>query len=185
MESEDMARDHADEASAQTKVCPQCGQVLFADMGVCYGCLYDFTRVRGDPPGMPVVDLGLDEEAPVAYAAGGVVERWQSHATSDQGCLGLLVQSGDMDVVVPLGQDGLLVGRMPTNDIVLHSRAVSGCHVRIVPDGEGVLVEDCGATNPVVFKGREVHGSRHLVSGDVVNVCGTLLTVVVRGEGGA
>ena len=34
-----------------TKVCPRCGQELFADMDVCYGCLYDFskdvTMVRG------------------------------------------------------------------------------------------------------------------------------------------
>ena len=27
-----------------TKVCPRCGEVLFADMEVCYGCLYDFTK---------------------------------------------------------------------------------------------------------------------------------------------
>ena len=24
------------------KVCPRCGEKLFQDMGVCYGCLYDF-----------------------------------------------------------------------------------------------------------------------------------------------
>ncbi len=29
---------------APTKVCPRCGQELFADMDVCYGCLYDFSR---------------------------------------------------------------------------------------------------------------------------------------------
>ena len=27
-----------------TKVCPRCGARLFADMDVCYGCLYDFSR---------------------------------------------------------------------------------------------------------------------------------------------
>ena len=27
-----------------TKTCPRCGQLLFADMNVCYGCLYDFSR---------------------------------------------------------------------------------------------------------------------------------------------
>lgn len=26
------------------KTCPRCGEVLFADMDVCYGCLYDFSR---------------------------------------------------------------------------------------------------------------------------------------------
>ncbi len=28
-----------------TKICPQCGEVLFADMDICYGCLYEFPRV--------------------------------------------------------------------------------------------------------------------------------------------
>lgn len=27
-----------------TKVCPRCGQELFADMDICYGCLYDFSK---------------------------------------------------------------------------------------------------------------------------------------------
>lgn len=26
------------------KTCPRCGEILFADMDVCYGCLYDFSR---------------------------------------------------------------------------------------------------------------------------------------------
>ena len=26
------------------KTCPRCGEMLFADMDVCYGCLYDFSR---------------------------------------------------------------------------------------------------------------------------------------------
>ena len=34
--------DH--DAEERTKTCPRCGQVLFADMDVCYGCLYDFSR---------------------------------------------------------------------------------------------------------------------------------------------
>ena len=28
------------------KRCPRCGEVLFDDMDVCYGCLYDFGRNR-------------------------------------------------------------------------------------------------------------------------------------------
>ncbi len=34
-----------------TKTCPRCGAVVFADMDVCYGCLYDFTRPSLDYPG--------------------------------------------------------------------------------------------------------------------------------------
>ncbi len=32
-----------------TKVCPRCSAVLFADMNVCYGCLYDFNWVSKAP----------------------------------------------------------------------------------------------------------------------------------------
>ena len=28
----------------ETKICPRCGAKLYADMNVCYGCLYDFSR---------------------------------------------------------------------------------------------------------------------------------------------
>lgn len=34
------------EQGAGTKTCPRCGQVLFEDMDVCFGCLYDFSRDR-------------------------------------------------------------------------------------------------------------------------------------------
>lgn len=30
--------------STGTKRCPRCGEVLFSDMSVCYGCLYNFER---------------------------------------------------------------------------------------------------------------------------------------------
>ena len=30
----------------ETKTCPRCGSELYADMSVCYGCLYDFSRDR-------------------------------------------------------------------------------------------------------------------------------------------
>lgn len=33
-----------DEEEVQTKTCPRCGELLFADMDVCFGCLYDFAR---------------------------------------------------------------------------------------------------------------------------------------------
>ena len=41
-----------------TKVCPRCGERLFADMDVCYGCLYDFRRKprRQLLPALPQID---------------------------------------------------------------------------------------------------------------------------------
>lgn len=40
------------------KTCPRCGEELFADMQVCYGCLYDFTRSDNGPSEIAVA---LDE----------------------------------------------------------------------------------------------------------------------------
>lgn len=41
------------ESRGGLKTCPRCGAKLFADMDVCYGCLYDFTSEHDRP-----VDVG-------------------------------------------------------------------------------------------------------------------------------
>lgn len=41
------------ESGGGLKTCPRCGAKLFADMDVCYGCLYDFTSEHDRP-----VDVG-------------------------------------------------------------------------------------------------------------------------------
>lgn len=41
------------EGGGGLKTCPRCGAKLFADMDVCYGCLYDFTSEHDHP-----VDVG-------------------------------------------------------------------------------------------------------------------------------
>ncbi len=48
--------------TGRTKVCPRCGAEVFADMDVCYGCLYDFTRANLDYPGSGSV-MGAEVEA--------------------------------------------------------------------------------------------------------------------------
>ncbi len=40
---------NATHKAMKTKVCPSCHSTLFADMDVCYGCLYDFNRVSQAP----------------------------------------------------------------------------------------------------------------------------------------
>ena len=30
-----------------TRRCPRCGEMVYADVGVCYGCLFDFSRLDG------------------------------------------------------------------------------------------------------------------------------------------
>jgi pSer/pThr/pTyr-binding forkhead associated (FHA) protein len=40
----DVVEGKAADERRRTKRCPRCGQLLFADMQTCYGCLYDFSR---------------------------------------------------------------------------------------------------------------------------------------------
>lgn len=41
------------EPTTATKSCPRCGATLFADMDVCYGCLYDFSTSPYEPQDIP------------------------------------------------------------------------------------------------------------------------------------
>ena len=175
----------AGEQDVRTKICPQCGQELFEEMDVCYGCRYDFTR-DGNAwmPTLPDLPPLEEDEVPVVQskkedgpAANRGIE-WTGHGWTG---LGIFVQTGDVDLTVPRPSDGLMVGRIPTSDIVLHSRAVSREHAFIVPTGGGAIVRDQGATNPVILKGREVTDSKRMELGDTLNICGALLTLVERG----
>lgn len=52
--------DATNQAGGGLKTCPRCGAKLFADMDVCYGCLYDFAR-GGEPAVGAVADASLLE----------------------------------------------------------------------------------------------------------------------------
>lgn len=171
-----------------TKRCPRCGQELFADMEVCYGCLYDFTRERGvggmpqdyvgngdtmvsEVPwdlGLPPSELHPEDETDTALVC----------AQAQEGSpLALRIQSESVEVTIPLPEDGVLVGRGSVCDVILHSRAVSRHHVKIVPRDGGAIVEDCGSTNHATLKGHEVESSETMEVGDVLSVCGTLFSL--------
>ena len=93
---------------------------------------------------------------------------------------GLLVRTGDVDVVIPLRHEGITVGRLSTNDVVLHARSVSREHVRFLPTAYGAVVEDLGATNPATVRGKKVLSQQELSIGDVVEVCGAHIVVVAQ-----
>ena len=187
-----------------TKVCPQCGQTLFDDMEVCYGCLHEFGDGKSPGSSMEqaaVEDAGeredtqayagmgargamAEEEVPTeAYERGWVAvegDRVAMDAGEVPPQLWVRVCSGDMEACVPMGEDGLLVGRGPSCDVVLHMRSVSRRHVRIVPDGEGVLVQNQGATNQAKLAGKKVGGKARMEVGDELDVCGATFTLVKR-----
>lgn len=229
---------NASQKEPGTKVCPRCGQVLFADMNVCYGCLYDFKRGGAEPPlavepplaakvpevtpapstdktgvfvrepekressyagkTMPTRPLGRPADAGVSLREVPSVDVRQEKArpmpfededlmtvpttviasTSDRGGLSLRVRSDDMEVTLPLPEDGLLIGRGNVCDVILHSRAVSRHHVRIVPQGNGAIVRDCGSTNLATLNGREVSDATRMSVGETLDVCGTYFTLV-------
>lgn len=201
-----------------TKICPRCGQVLFDDMDVCYGCLYDFTRdhhgetraqknelehLRGRLQSVPQVSDPLDtieldeidDEEPEE-------ERLPRHRKNPQHDLDstldlsarsspspevtvlveetpryLVVSTSALQVRLPFERAVLNVGRDETNDVVLRDRSVSRKHVRIRRVDDVVTVEDCGATNPAKLDGRPVEGEIPMLPGQVLEVCGTLITL--------
>lgn len=202
----------------EIKVCPRCGEELFADMHVCYGCLYEFppagdaasaaspSTPRDDGPTSDTEALalpGLVEDEPFLWDAGlppaesgweddtldlsGVgraaiaspMPSQEAHSSSRE--VLCWVRTPSMEVRLPIPNEGLVIGRDQTCDVVLRSRAVSRSHVRILPaqDGEeGMRVIDLGATNPAMFSGREVRGEVLVPLGWTVSICGAFVTPV-------
>ncbi len=210
------------EKQQATKVCPRCGEVLFADMDVCYGCLYDFARdardareapgpvggtshgvrsqvgsqevvrssassTRSDP--LEAIDLDeLDDEVLETEP-----RHWRAQASADdtldlsqegpgvpppaptalqaaRPCI--RVATKELEVLIPLGDAGLAVGRGDDNDVILRSRLVSRHHLRILCSGGEVMVQDCGATNPAEVDGQPLEGQVPLLRGSELKVCG-------------
>ena len=154
----------------ETKACPRCGAVLYADMNVCYGCLYDFSRDK-------TRHARLLPEPPSA----GEVEQATAvlGATTPPGTdeVGVQLRTSLLDVWVSVPPEGLSFGRSPANDVVLHSPAVSRRHLRLTPTPDGMEVVDLDATNPALYCGRDVRGRVIAPYGDSIDLCGCLLTM--------
>lgn len=66
------------------KRCPRCGATLFADMGTCYGCLYDFEAPPETPMGLPAA-MGSPFGASMAAELGGAGAGLSMGATAAMG----------------------------------------------------------------------------------------------------
>lgn len=75
---------------------------------------------------------------------------------------------------VALGEDPLVIGRLPECDIVLGDPNVSRRHAELRRSGEGVVVTDLGSTNGTRVNGVPVR-ERQLMSGDEITVGSTSL----------
>lgn len=189
------------EATGATKVCPRCGEELFADMDRCYGCLYDFSLeeppVRSASVHDPLETVELDEidedlviaprhrkgRAPstddtiVEPLVGLGAPAMPDEAGEGPEGAYVLVRSPGIEVRLPLPARGLCVGRGEANDVILRSRSVSRSHVRLTPVKGGVVAQDLGATNPATVQGVALEGSMTLAVGDEVVVCGTTFVI--------
>jgi hypothetical protein len=56
--------------------------------------------------------------------------------------------------------DGLRIGRAEDNDVAIADGRVSRRHARIVADGDGFAIEDCGSSNGTFVDGRQVRRAR-------------------------
>lgn len=71
---------------------------------------------------------------------------------------------------VPLGTEGVRVGRTPGNDLVLADPEVSRAHCVIALAGDGAAVTDQGSTNGTFLAGARVDGTIPLRHGDSLRI---------------
>lgn len=175
-----------------TKRCPVCDEELFSDMNVCYGCLYDFTRNTSATPSYENTQLEDEyEQKMLALGEDRYTEDvipfdipectntslpTPSQTIAQKVRYQLHIHNESMDVTLPCVST-LVVGRLESCDVVLHTKAVSRTHIRFIPTQEGLYVEDQGATNAALLHGRAIKTPTKIEVGDSVNVCGTLFTL--------
>ncbi len=88
----------------------------------------------------------------------------------------LVVTDGQMaGTSLPLGRQGVVVGRSPECTLVIDDEFASGRHLRIFPRAEGWFVEDLGSRNGTVVGGVKITGAVPVESGSVVKVGRTTL----------
>lgn len=152
------------------KGCPRCGAELYDDMPVCYGCLYEY------PSGASEGE-GERDEAGLAAGECDATCSLMAAVVPPSDRLGMYLRTASVDLWAPVAEEGVTVGRDPSCDVVLHSPAVSRRHLRLVPTPDGMEVSDLGSTNPASYHGRPLAGAVVVPYGDVIEVCGAVLTM--------
>ena len=71
---------------------------------------------------------------------------------------------------VTLTGAAMLIGRAPTNDIVVRDDGVSARHARLDADGGRWMLADVGSRNGTTLNGIAVTGPVHLTHGDEVGI---------------
>lgn len=149
----------------KTRYCPQCGAQMYADMDVCYECMFRFSEHEMRVPDEAYADMETMGES-LGRNAG---ER----------TLRMCTDVVDASILVPQG--GMVIGRGLTCDVILHSPAVSRQHVRVEPTKTGLLLRDLGSRNRTLVGDKGVEDSAHIVPGESFSVCDTTFTLCDTG----
>ncbi|MCL4839240.1 MAG: SpoIIE family protein phosphatase [Thermoanaerobaculia bacterium] len=81
--------------------------------------------------------------------------------------------------------DSLVIGRSSSAGLAIADRFLSRQHSRLFRDGGRVLVEDLGSRNGTLLNGEPVVVAREVVSGDVLQLSGSAITVRSEGDSGS
>jgi len=73
----------------------------------------------------------------------------------------------------------IVIGRTPGADIVIADDFISSQHARVMPSGDGALLEDLNSTNGTILNGTRVTSPSLLDEGDEIEL-GTVTLKVVR-----
>lgn len=88
----------------------------------------------------------------------------------------LVVTEGQLaGTSLPLGRQGVLIGRGPECTVVLDDEYASGRHARIFPRGDSWFVEDQGSRNGTTVNGVQITGAVPVESGAVIRIGRTTL----------
>jgi FHA domain len=88
----------------------------------------------------------------------------------------LVVTDGQLaGTSLPLGRQGVLIGRGPECTLVLDDEFASSRHARIFPRAEGWFVEDQGSRNGTQVGGVKITGAVPVESGSVIRIGRTTL----------
>lgn len=131
-----------------TRRCPRCGEMVYADVGVCYGCLFDFSRLDGQGGAASVgsaAPAGAVVPAQTADPAGsadpaGAMARTGPRAAVPEVTAGADATSGRTEGGPNLGQAA---------DVLAVIGPAEGDGAGISDTGGGALVPaDCGELCP-------------------------------------
>jgi FhaA, N-terminal domain/FHA domain len=154
---------------------------LETDEALSEGRFRVVSRVEANEQPVPAARGWAQEPAgPVGPATAMLPGEVRSTRPRAPASLTLLLATGAVSRVYPLGQSEVMIGRSEQSDIALADPGVSRNHARIIREGDDFIVEDLRSTNGTEVNGQPIR-RRRLADGDVVKLANS--TLQFRREG--